>query len=82
MTKLLLYPLLLLLLTSLLRFDSLMVQAVALQGAPTAISLLLIAESVGADQERAAGLVFWSTLPLVTAPAWGCCCELNSENGR
>ena len=73
LAKLLLYPLLLLLLTSLLRFDSLMVQAVALQGAaPTAISLLLIAESVGADQERAAGLVFWSTLlALVTAPAWG-----------
>ena len=71
--KLLLYPLLLLLLASLLRFDPLMVQAVALQGAaPTAISLLLIAESVGADQERAAGLVFWSTLlALVTAPAWG-----------
>ena len=73
LAKLLLYPLLLLLLASLLRFDPLMVQAVALQGAaPTAISLLLIAESVGADQERAAGLVFWSTLlALVTAPAWG-----------
>ena len=50
-----------------------MVQAVALQGAvPTAISLLLIAESVGADQEQAAGLVFWSTLlALISAPAWG-----------
>ena len=73
LAKLLLYPLLLLLLASLLRFDVLMVQAVVLQGAaPTAISLLLIAESVGADQERAAGLVFWSTLmALVTAPAWG-----------
>ena len=71
--KLLLYPFLLLLLASLLQFKPLMVQAVALQGAaPTAISLLLIAESVGADQERAAGLVFWSTLlALVTAPLWG-----------
>ncbi len=71
--KLLLYPLLLWLLASLLQFKPLMVQAVALQGAaPTAISLLLIAESVGADQERAAGLVFWSTLlALITAPAWG-----------
>ena len=71
--KLLLYPLFLLLLASLLQFKPLMVQAVALQGAaPTAISLLLIAESVGADQERAAGLVFWSTLlALITAPAWG-----------
>ena len=57
--KLLLYPLLLLLLASLLQFKLLMVQAIALQGAaPTAISLLLIAESVGTDQERAAGLVF------------------------
>ena len=73
MAKLLFYPMLLLLLASLLHFDSLMLQAVALQGAaPTAISLLLIAESVGADQERAAGMVFWSTLlALVTAPAWG-----------
>ena len=71
--KLLLYPLLLLSLAFLLRFDPLMVQAIALQGAaPTAISLLLIAESVGVDQERAAGLVFWSTLmALFTAPAWG-----------
>ena len=71
--KLLLYPLLLLLLASLLQFNPLMVQAVALQGAaPTAISLLLIAESVGTDQERAAGLVFWSTLlALFTAPVWG-----------
>ena len=71
--KLLLYPMLLLLLASLLHFDPLMLQAVALQGAaPTAISLLLIAESVGADQERAAGMVFWSTLlALVTAPTWG-----------
>ena len=71
--KLLLYPLLLWLLASLLQFKPLMVQAVALQGAaPTAISLLLIAESVGADQERAAGLVFWSTLlALISAPAWG-----------
>jgi len=73
LAKLLLYPLLLLLLASLLQFNPLMVRAVVLQGAaPTAISLLLIAESVGADQERAAGLVFWSTLlALVTAPSWG-----------
>ncbi|MGB0825304.1 MAG: AEC family transporter, partial [Synechococcus sp.] len=73
LAKLLLYPLLLLLLASLLQFNPLMVRAVVLQGAaPTAISLLLIAESVGADQERAAGLVFWSTLlALISAPAWG-----------
>ncbi|WP_392348437.1 AEC family transporter [Parasynechococcus sp.] len=64
---------LLLFLASLLQFKPLMVQAIALQrAAPTAISPLLIAESVGADQERAVGLVFWSTLlALMTAPAWG-----------
>ena len=69
----LLYPGLLLLLGIGLRLDPVMIQAIALQGAaPTAISLLLIAESVGVDQERAAGLVFWSTvLSLITAPAWG-----------
>jgi predicted permease len=32
----------------------------------------LIAESVGRDQERAAALVFWSTvLAVLTAPVWG-----------
>ena len=73
LVKLLLYPGLLLLLGIGLRLDPVMIQAIALQGAaPTAISLLLIAESVGVDQERAAGLVFWSTvLSLITAPAWG-----------
>ena len=71
--KLLLYPLLLLLLGLVMQLDPLMVQAIALQGAaPTAISLLLIAESEGVDQQRAAGLVFWSTvLALITAPLWG-----------
>ena len=71
--KLCLYPGLLLLLGFVLRLSPLMNQAITLQGAsPTAISLLLIAESVGVDQERAAGLVSWSTvLSLITAPAWG-----------
>ena len=71
--KLLLYPLLLLLLGWLFGLDPLMVQALALQGAaPTAISILLIAESVGRDQERAAALVFWSTvLAVLSAPLWG-----------
>jgi predicted permease len=72
-TKLLLYPLLLLLLGSLFGLDPLKLQALALQGAaPTAISILLIAESVGRDQERAAALVFWSTVfAVLTAPIWG-----------
>ena len=44
-----------------------------LQGAtPTAISVLLIAESADRDQADAASLVFWSTvLALITAPLWG-----------
>ena len=73
LVKLGLYPVLLLVLGYVWRLDPLMIQAIALQGAaPTAISLLLIAESVGVDQERAAGLVFWSTvLSMVTAPVWG-----------
>ena len=71
--KLLLYPLLLLMLGLLFGLDPLKLQALALQGAaPTAISILLIAESVGRDQERAAALVFWSTvLAVLTAPVWG-----------
>lgn len=71
--KLVLYPLLLLGLGLVLRLDPLMIQALVLQGAaPTAISLLLIAESVGNDQAHAAGLVFWSTvIALLSAPLWG-----------
>jgi predicted permease len=73
LVKLLLYPLLLLWLGLVFGLDPLMVQALALQGAaPTAISILLIAESVGRDQELAAALVFWSTvLAVLTAPVWG-----------
>ena len=71
--KLLLFPLMLLVLGVLLQWDALMVQALVLQGAtPTAISVLLIAESVDRDQRDAASLVFWSTvLALVTASLWG-----------
>ena len=71
--KLLLFPLLVLLLGLLMRLDPLMVQALVLQGAtPTAISVLLIAESADRDQADAACLVFWSTLlALITAPLWG-----------
>ena len=71
--KLLLFPLMLLVLGVLLRWDALMLQALVLQGAtPTAISVLLIAESVDREQGDAASLVFWSTvLALVTASLWG-----------
>ena len=73
LAKLLLFPLLLLLLGWLMPWDSLMVRALVLQGAtPTAISVLLIAESAGRGQRDAASLVFWSTvLALVTASLWG-----------
>ena len=68
-----LFPLLLLLICLLLKLNPLMVQAITLQGsAPTAISILLIAEAVKRDQEIAAGLVFWSTLlGILTSPLWG-----------
>ena len=72
-SKLVLFPLLLLLICLLLKLNPLMVQAITLQGsAPTAISILLIAEAVKRDQEIAAGLVFWSTLlGILTSPLWG-----------
>ena len=72
-SKLVLFPLLLLLIGLLLRLNPLMVQALTLQGsAPTAISILLIAEAVNRDQEIAAGLVFWSTIfAVLTSPLWG-----------
>ena len=71
--KLLLFPLLLMVLGFLLRWDPLMIKAMALQGAtPTAISVLLLSESADREQGDAASLVFWSTvLALITAPLWG-----------
>ena len=83
LAKLLGYPLLLLLMGLALRLDPLMIQALALQGAaPTAISLLLIAESVGVDQDRAAAQVFWSTvLALISAPMWGVALPLLVSSG-
>ena len=71
--KLLLFPLLLTVLGLLLRWDPLMIKAMALQGAtPTAISVLLLSESADREQGDAASLVFWSTvLALITAPLWG-----------
>ena len=47
-------------------------QAITLQGsAPTAVSILLIAEAANRDQEIAAGLVVWSTsLAILISPVW------------
>ena len=71
--KLLLYPLVLLLIGLGLGLDTVMVQALTLQGAaPTAISILLIAETVRCHQSFAAGLVLWSTMFAVfVSPLWG-----------
>jgi predicted permease len=70
--KLLLLPLLALAVGQLLRLPELVRQAVVLQAAaPTAISVLLIAEAAGMHQERTAHLVLWSTLlALVSVPLW------------
>ena len=72
MTKVMVLPAVLLVLGLTLGFDPLMIRALVLQGAaPTAISVLLIAEAVDRDQAQAAGLVFWSTVAaLVIAPLW------------
>jgi malate permease and related proteins len=70
--KLLVLPLLALLVGQLLRLPELVRHAVVLQAAaPTAISVLLIAEASGLHQERTAHLVLWSTLlALVSVPLW------------
>ena len=71
--KLIAYPSLLMGIGLLMRLDPLMIQALTLQGAaPAAISLLLIAEAAGRDQDLAAGIVLWSTVcAALTAPLWG-----------
>ncbi len=58
--------------SQLLRLPELVRSAVVLQAAaPTAISLLLIAEASGLHQERAAHLVLWRTLlALLSVPLW------------
>ncbi|MFO0138891.1 MAG: AEC family transporter, partial [Cyanobacteriota bacterium] len=70
--KLLVLPLLALVLGQLLRLPELVRNAVVLQAAaPTAISVLLIAEAAGMHQDRTAHLVLWSTLlALVSVPLW------------
>jgi predicted permease len=70
--KLLVLPLLALLVGQLLRLPELVRHAVVLQAAaPTAISVLLIAEAAGMHQDRTAHLVLWSTLlALVSVPLW------------
>lgn len=73
LVKLVLFPLLLLMLSMALALPPLLRNAVVLQGAaPTAISVLLLAESAGTGIDEAAEMVFWSTaFALFTVPLWG-----------
>ncbi len=70
--KLIGLPALMLFLSKVLHLSSLMCNALVLQAAtPTAISILLLAEASGKEEELAASLVAWSTLiSLFTVPIW------------
>ena len=71
--KLIGFPAVMFALTSYLNLTPVMVQALTLQAAaPTAISILLIAEAVRHDQSVAASLVMRTTLlAAVSTPIWG-----------
>ena len=71
--KLVGFPVVMFVLTSALNLKPVMVQALTLQAAaPTAISILLIAEAVRHDQSVAASLVLRTTiLAAVSTPIWG-----------
>ena len=70
--KLIILPLFMLVLAKSLNLSDLMCNALVLQAAtPTAISVLLLAEAHGKEQQIAASLVTWSTLiSLITVPFW------------
>ena len=70
--KLIILPALMWSLAKVFSLSTLMCNALVLQAAtPTAISVLLLAESSGQEQQVAASLVAWSTLiALVTVPIW------------
>ena len=70
--KLLAMPLLMVLISAAFPLPTLVRQAVVLQAAaPTAVSVLLLAEAAGRDADRAAHLVLATTLAaLVTVPGW------------
>ena len=71
--KLVIYPAVMLAITASLQLSALMVQALTLQAAaPTAISILLIAEAVRHNQAIAARLVLRTTLmAAISTPIWG-----------
>ena len=70
--KLIILPALMLLIVKTLTLPNLMSNALVLQAAtPTAISVLLLAEANGQEQQVATSLVIWSTLiSLITIPLW------------
>jgi predicted permease len=72
LSKLFLFPMVILALVSLLGLPSLVRQAVVLQAAaPTAVSVLLLAEASGREAETAAALVLGSTvMALLSVPLW------------
>ena len=71
--KLVIFPAVMLAITASLQLPALMVQALTLQAAaPTAISILLIAEAVRHNQAIAASLVLRTTLmAAISTPIWG-----------
>ncbi len=70
--KLVALPFLMLVVSRIFGLSNLICKALVLQSAtPTAISVLLLAQVTGEDQEIAATLVVWSTLiAIVTVPLW------------
>ncbi|KGG15666.1 putative AEC transporter family [Prochlorococcus sp. MIT 0603] len=70
--KLFVFPALMLIVAKALNLSPLMCNALVLQAAtPTAISVLLLSEASGQEQDLAASLVAWSTLiALFTVPGW------------
>jgi len=71
-TKLVLFPLAVLALALLLRLPPLLLAPLVLQAAcPTAVAVLLLAETAGVETRRPAALVLWSTLAaLLSVPLW------------
>ncbi len=71
-TKLVLFPLAVLAMALLLRLPPLLLAPLVLQAAcPTAVAVLLLAETAQAETRRPAALVLWSTLAaLVSVPLW------------
>ena len=70
--KLIGLPIVMLIISSIIRLPSLMRNALVLQAAaPTAISILLISQAASRDEEEATSLVVFSTITsLITIPTW------------